>query len=153
MPPASSTPPITNRAIAAPFRPPLRTCASCEASTAPPSACSGVTVSTRREPAHAAAQVVSATTAAGITSTGCSTEYSTPAMPSADSAIRIPTHDSRVPPMRPSAAPITPTMRPCRAISPRCDRAEAPMRRIKAMRRVRPATTVAKVFAVTIDAT
>ena len=32
-------------------------------------------------------------------------------------------------------------------------RAEAPMRRISAMRRVRPATTVAKVFAVTIAAT
>ena len=38
-------------------------------------------------------------------------------------------------------------------ISDRCDRAEAPMSRISAMRRVRPATTVAKVFAVTIDAT
>ncbi len=73
MPPASSTPPTANRAIATPLRPPLRTCASWDASTAPPSACSGVTVSTRREPAHAAAHVVRATTAAGTTSTGCTT--------------------------------------------------------------------------------
>ena len=46
---------------AATLRPVRRATASCDASTDPPSACSGVTVSTRRDPAHAAAQVVSAT--------------------------------------------------------------------------------------------
>ena len=48
---------------------------------------------------------------------------------------------------------MTPTTRPWRATSARCDRAEAPISRSSAMRRVRPATTVEKVFAVTIDAT
>ena len=73
--------------------------------------------------------------------------------PSIRPASHTPPAASAVPPTSPTKAPMTPTTRPCRAISDRCDRADAPMSRSSAMRRVRPATTVAKVFAVTIDAT
>ncbi len=74
-------------------------------------------------------------------------------MPSAHVASSTPAHATSVPPTSPTTAPITPTPRPCRATSERCERAEAPMRRSSAMRRVRPAMTVAKVFAVTMAAT
>ena len=73
--------------------------------------------------------------------------------PSIRPASHTPPAASASPPARPTTAPITPTTRPWRAISARCDRADAPISRSSAMRRVRPATTVAKVFAVTIEAT
>ncbi len=54
---------------------------------------------------------------------------------------------------RRSTAPTSPTSRPSLAICARCARALDPMRRSRAMSRVRPATTVETVFAVTIALT
>ena len=113
--------------MAATFRPLRRARCSCDASTDPPSACSGVTESTRREPAHAAAHVVSATTPAGISSAACTTAYSTPSIPSSAVRTSTPAAAIAVPPRSPRSAPIAPTMSPCCATSPRWARAEAPM--------------------------
>ena len=56
---------MTKSTMAMTLRPLRRARSSWDTSTEPPSACSGVTVSTRREPAQAAAQVVSATIGSG----------------------------------------------------------------------------------------
>ena len=72
MPRASIPPPITNSTRAVMLRPLRRATVSRVGSTEPPSACRGVTVSTRRDPAHAAPQVVRATTTTGSARSGCS---------------------------------------------------------------------------------
>ena len=74
-------------------------------------------------------------------------------MPNEASAQRSSTAAAAVPTTSPTRAPITPTAKPCAATSRRCERAVAPMRRISAMPRVRPAMIVANVLAVTIEAT
>ena len=153
MPAASSTAPSAKRVIATALRPLRRARSSCAVSTEPPSACSGVTESTRRDPTHAAAHVVPATIAAGIRSEPCTTEYDTPSTPSQAPAAATQAAEKPVPTSRPSVAPMMPTRRPWRATSARCDLADAPTSRIRAMRRVRPATTVENVFAVTMAPT
>nr|WP_250646239.1 hypothetical protein [Microbacterium ihumii] len=58
-----------------------------------------------------------------------------------------------MPTKTPRTAPSAPTTKPWPATSVRCDRAVAPISRISAIRRVRPATIVENVFAVTMAAT
>ncbi len=153
MPSASSTAPAENSAIAVMLRPGRRARSLCVRSTEPPSASSGVTDSTRCDPDQAAAHVVSTTTTAGTSSSGRTSGKGTVGRSMSSPAIATPTAATPVPASSPTKAPIAPTTRPWRATSARCDRADAPMRRMSAMLRTRPATIVANVLAVTIAAT
>ncbi len=152
-PPTSSAAPVTRSTQAATCLLGLPDTSSWVRSTEPPSACSGVTERTRREPAQAAAQVVSATPTAGSTTKGCAREKSAGALSISCAPTCTPTAASRSPTTSPMAAPSRPTTSPWRPTCARCERAVAPIRRSSAMRRVRPAMMVENVFAVTIAAT
>ena len=153
MPAASATAPRANRMPATACLPRRAPTSSVARGTEPDTACSGVTARTRREPIHAASHVVSATITAGSSIDGVTGATCTPSSPRRTIAICAPAAETTMPSTVPIVAPRTPTIRPWEATRARCDLADAPIRRSRAIWRDRPATTVANVLAVTMPAT
>ena len=118
-----------------------------------PSASSGVTVVTRRDPTQEAAQVVSTTPTTGTKMIGSLYVYPGSVMRPVATAMRSVMTATPVPTRAPISDPITPTTSPSRAMRPRSRLADDPSSRNRAMLRTRPATIVENVLAVTTAAT
>ena len=140
--------------IAAPLRFGRARVCSRESSCEPPIACSGVTVSTRREPTQEASQVVSTTPTIGTSSTRV-----VPAVVDVGQHVgrdRDPDDGDRERGADDGTAERRRSRRPggLRARQPAAGReALEPISRSRAIVRARPATIVAKVLAVTIAPT